>query len=493
MNDLISNVAGDGLIERDRTVAGLSRSEAGLGRWCEAAQTAVFRLFVCGLAWVPFWFGSNTSTAWGVNAVIFPGLLAVYEATLLVGGMRHPVALRAIALPAGGFAVVVAFIVLQNATWTPGVLHHPIWSMAADTLAPAPEGSISVNRDLTAQALLRLVTAASVFWLALQFGRDARRAYRLLAAIAVIVTLYAAYGSIARAVAPGQILWFKDPAVGAFVSSTFYNPDHFACYAAIGLIVAFGLLLRVYREAPRGAASLRVRAADFLDTTGKSGAACLSGVVVIAAALMLTGSRGGIVTGLIGCAVYAFLAFGRRGRSRGEQVAVVGLFGLLVAAVFIVFGDAFFGKIRLLGFGDVARLSIYALTAGSIASAPWLGHGYGTFADVFPMFRDRSIDIGGQWTAAHDTYLEIFQGLGLVFGALLIAVVAALVLRCLTGALMRRADAAVPAIAFSVSCLVALDALVDFALQIQAVTLTFMAILGAGVAQSASSRVVLQD
>ena len=46
----------------------------------------------------------------------------------------------------------------------------------------------------------------------------------------------------------------------------------------------------------------------------------------------------------------------------------------------------------------------------------------------------------------------------------------------------------VPRIAASVAFLVGFNALVDFSLQIQAVALTFMALLGAGVAQSESSR-----
>ena len=51
----------------------------------------------------------------------------------------------------------------------------------------------------------------------------------------------------------------------------------------------------------------------------------------------------------------------------------------------------------------------------------------------------------------------------------------------------------VPRVATSVAILVGVQALVDFSLQIQAVTLTFMALLGAGVAQSESSRLALND
>ena len=35
---------------------------------------ALLWVFVAGLAWCPFWFGSNVLLAWGVNAVLFPGL-----------------------------------------------------------------------------------------------------------------------------------------------------------------------------------------------------------------------------------------------------------------------------------------------------------------------------------------------------------------------------------------------------------------------------------
>jgi hypothetical protein len=62
--------------------------------------------------------------------------------------------------------------------------------------------------------------------------------------------------------------------------------------------------------------------------------------------------------------------------------------------------------------------------------------------------------------------------------------VVTLVWDCLKGARTRQRDATIPAIAASVSFLVGVNAFVDFSLQIQAVTLTYMAILGAGVAQA---------
>jgi len=68
-----------------------------------------------------------------------------------------------------------------------------------------------------------------------------------------------------------------------------------------------------------------------------------------------------------------------------------------------------------------------------------------------------------------------------------------LVIRCAKGALQRRQDSIVPQVAASVACLVGVHALVDFSLQMQAVALSFMALLGTGVAQAESSRVSLKD
>jgi hypothetical protein len=97
------------------------------------------------------------------------------------------------------------------------------------------------------------------------------------------------------------------------------------------------------------------------------------------------------------------------------------------------------------------------------------------------------------WQMAHDTYLEVFQGLGLLFGSMLVASVVLLALRCIKGATTRQQNEVIPCVAASVAFLLGVHALVDFSLQIQAVAITFMALLGAGVAQSESSRVTLED
>jgi O-antigen ligase len=462
-------------------------------------EHALLWAFIAGLAWCPFWFGSNAPLAWGVNAVLFPGLVIIYELSLMIRGERHPVGIKQLKVPAAFFAGVVIWILIQNATWTPAWLHHPIWQMSADALERPIDGSISVNRDLTTLALLRLITAASVLWIAIQLCRDAARANILLWSIAAITCAYAAYGLFAFAVTPGRVLWFENRHLQrVFLTSTFINPNSFVAYAGIGFIAICGLILRLYRhEFAAAGGSIRFRVATFIEVTGQKGAALIGGAAVILVALLMSGSRGGIASTVLGLSVLGALALKLRKRQFAEQrqaiIAFIAFGALLLAAAFIAFGDVAIGKITQQGFRDESRLAVYTIAMRSIIGAPLLGYGYGTFADVFPMFRDHSVGTSGRWEMAHNTYLEVFQGLGLVFGSMLVASVVLLVLRCVKGAMRRQANETMPSVAASVAFLLGIHVLVDFSLQMQAIAITFMAVLGAGVAQSESSRLALED
>jgi O-antigen ligase len=457
-------------------------------------ERALFWIFVGGLAWCPFWFGSNDLIAWGINAVIFPFLVLAYELSLVLRRRPHPVGLKAVKYAAGLYCAVVIWILVQNAGWTPEAWHHPAWKMAAEALEQPVGGSISVNRDLTALALMRLMTAASVFWLSLQLCRDQARAQTLIRSLAAIAAAYAAYGIIAAAIAPDYVLWLETTGATDSVRSTFANRNNYATYDGIGAVIIAGLLLQLYGDTAAAAAgNTRLQISTFIETTGRQGAVLLGAGSLVLLALILTGSRGGIIATLVGLAALATLTVARRkGTERGVQRTAIVLILLLIVVAFAAFGNVLAGRLEFSGLSDESRISVYIIALRSIFSAPILGYGYGTFADVFPMFRDRSIGVLGQWTMAHNTYLEVFQGLGVVFGTMLLGVGMSLVVRCLKGAVKRR-NALLPIIAASVGFLVAVHALVDFSLQIQAVTLTVMAVLGAGIAQAESSRLALAD
>ena len=452
-----------------------------------AVDTAIFWLFLVGLAWVPLWYGGNVPLAWGTNAMLFPGLAILYEASIALPGRRHAVGLRVVALPAALFGAVILWIGFQTATWAPAAFANPIWGMAADALGQPLAASISVNRDLTELALVRLVTAASVFWLALQLCRDGARANRLIAGLAVIAAGYAAYGIIAART--GQLGWQEIPTLDGRVTSTFVNENSYATYAGMGLIAASGLLIRCYQRGATEGGSWRLRLAAFIEISGREAAWSIGAAFVGIAALLLTGSRGGVLATGAGLGVVGVLALRRSRQHRRRPVGAIVLILGLVSATLVLFGNIVAHSLGTSGLADSNRVAVLVLTARSILDAPLLGFGYGTFSDVFPLYRDQSISLQGAWLQAHDSYIEQLQGLGLAFGGMLIAALALLALRCWRGAIQRQENAAIPQVAAGAACLVGLHAAADFSIQIQAVTLTFMAILGAGVAQAMSSRV----
>jgi O-antigen ligase len=456
-------------------------------------EEVFFVFFVGGLAWVPFWLGSDRLIPWGINAVVFAGLAAFYELSLIIRRVPHPVPIRCIRLSAILFVIATIWILIQNATWTPEGWHHPIWQLAAETLGRQIPGSISVDRDLTALALIRLMTAASVFWMALQLGRDAARALMMLWCVVGIGAIYAAVGLYAFAFLPHSALFEESVRFGHAVSSTFVNRNSYATYAGIGLITVVALIQRLYRrELHRSGDLLRLKFATLIETTGRQAAPALAMAFIILVALLLTGSRGGIILTAIGIFALGVVNMSRAIRiARNEAlpaVFVTVFLTVLVSAVFIGFGDIFVERIVAPGMFEEGegKLQSFMLALRSIESAPLLGYGYGTFAAVFPMFHDDSMSLWVYWDRAENTYLEVLQGLGLLFGAMLIGSVLALVFACVKGAKTRQRAVTIPTVAVGVSVLVGVHALVDFSLQVQAVTLTYMAILGVGVAQAES-------
>lgn len=459
----------------------------------ERIEALVFAGLLLGLAWAPFWLGGNRVTAWGLNGVFFPALLLLYELNLLRAGRPHPVALARVGVPAALFGFVLSWIAVQLAPMS-SMLAHPVWGMAGEALGESVVGAISVNRGATMLALVRLLTAASIFWLTLQLCRHPVRALLLLRAIGLIVAAYSAYGLVLTAFFAGAIPFFDAPDGGALVRATFVNRNSFATYAGLGLVVTVALTLRLFRhEVPEAAVLMRYCLTRFVEATGRQGWMLLSAGFVTLVALLGTASRGGILATALGLFALFLLSFARQRRGATERVEALVFLLVAIVASFMFFGDLFVGRMAVAGLEDTGRMSVYMITLRSILDTPLLGFGYGTFADVFPMYRDQSISVSGGWDKAHDSYLEIWQGLGLLFGSALILAVGWLVVKCLSGALTRRQNATPAIVATAVSLLVGAHALVDFSLQIEAVALTYMAVLGAGMAQSTSSRAALSD
>ena len=459
------------------------------GEWVE---NALLVALVAGLAWAPFWLGGDRPFAWGVNAVLFPSLAILYEASLIVFGRHHPFKARQIVVPIGLFLLVVVWSLVQIAPLSS--FAHPIWAMASDALNSTLAPAISVNPTLTVLALVRLVTDAAVLWLALQLGRNSGRALLLLKAIAGIGAAYAVYGILLTAFFDSAIPFFDAPGGAGYIRSTFVNRNSFATYAGMSLIVAVALILRVYRQSVPDADGLAsFRLTKLLEATGRRAAWLIGAAVALLVGLLGTVSRGGIIATGLGFFALVVLSFSRQRSRKGEQIEAIAFVSSAIVVVFLFFGDRIVGRIATVGLDDASRMSVYTIVVRAIVDAPVLGFGYGAFADVFPMYRDQSISPFGVWDLAHNTYLEVFVGLGVVFGSALIGALGLIWGKCLFGAARRWRNATAPIVASAVGLTVGVHALTDFSLQMEGVSVTFMALLGAGLAQSESSRHATSD
>ena len=122
-----------------------------------------------------------------------------------------------------------------------------------------------------------------------------------------------------------------------------------------------------------------------------------------------------------------------------------------------------------------------------ILARPLLGQGAGTFADAYPMFQGP-----GQhnlvWLRAHSTYLQAAAELGLPVFAVTLATIL-FVLAVIAKAVLRRVEPTPAALAaLAAGAGLAVQSAIDFSVQIQAVAVTAVALLGAGLGEAVARR-----
>lgn len=446
-------------------------------------MTRLLTAFAVALAAAPLPLGSNRPVAWSALALIF-GLLtlawtrhqALREATLVWR--------RAFWGPLALLVFTIGWVLFQMTVSLPAEWANPLWRLCGEALRQPTRSTISIAPDVSLAALMRLMTYVAVLWLALQLGRDERRAWRLLRWIGWASCAYAVYGLVNYLAGNGYILWLERWAYADDVTSSFVNRNSYATFAALGLLVAMALCMRSFRRAWHRSDRSLPRLNRWIESFVGEPLAYLLAVTVIGMAWLQSHSRMGFVAGALGVLAFVTLLLATRTiRSRvGTAVAGVGLTALLVQ----VSASATLERISATTVLD--RAPLFALVLDAIRAAPWTGYGYGSFPMVLPMFRDLSLPSGSIYTQAHNSYLELALELGIVPAACLVAAILWAALLCLIAGFRRRSARAVPLLAVAATIVVGVHAVLDFSLQIPAVACLYAALLGLGLAQSWSDR-----
>jgi O-antigen ligase len=430
----------------------------------------------------PLPLGSNRPLAWNILALVLSASVAGWGMSA-PRAASSPVRVHAsLALPAAIMAAIVGWMLaglIPDVFWA-----DPAWRQAEAVLGTQSYGSGSLDPDATVAALVRLASYLSVFWLALQYGWQRRRAIELVACLGLSGTIYALYGLVAHSehfhLLPDLM---KTPAT-AWLSGPFVNRNHFATYLALACLANVAVAIITFRERWRRIGYITVVPARAMSSLCTLSAAFWISAAVCAMALFATGSRMGMValaSGFIVC-LLALAANGVLGPHRRMAV--------LLGALVLLAGLA----VRLASIGNTVaatefdRSRIFAMSLAAIGERPFVGHGYGTFASAVLRYRDGVFAPTYDVTAAHNVFLEMAVELGVPAAVAWVLAIGLLARCCLMAVLRCRRAQILPAAALASCATVAVHSLADFSVQIPAVAIAFSMLLAVGVAQSFSGR-----
>jgi O-antigen ligase len=409
-------------------------------------------------------------------------LLIAWSVSLLRGNYKTAVGIRSIKVPATLFGITVVWIFFQSSGFTPEILHNPVWKGASYALGRDTGGFISVNPTATRTALMKLLAYGGIFWLSLQYSRNAENARKGLLAVSYAGLCYAVYGLVVHIGGYNTILWYEKWASFGSLTSTFVNRNHYATFAGLTLITSLAMLFNTVSGKPGQTRSHRTRIKSFVSKSIEKGWLLALSVVLILSALFLTSSRGGFAGVFAGLFALLALSIKGGGNKRWETALVASLFIFSFFSFFTLSGENTSSRIQQTVFEKEERVQIYRITLEGIADKPILGHGYGAYEEALPKYRNEKIN--HHYMKAHNTYLENLFELGIPVGTVFITLFAVLAVRCLGGALNRKRDAQFPAAGLAVTALVAVHSLVESSMQIPANAALYSFIMGAATAQS---------
>jgi O-antigen ligase len=310
------------------------------------------------------------------------------------------------------FLVPLLQLVPVPGSWWAEMPGHEPYQQALVVAGEASAGAAraaSIHPRATEYAWLAMLPCLAAFVLALV---QRRSRLRRLAMVFVAVALgEAILGIMQLGAGAGSPLYFGNPFGAGTATGTYVSKNHFSALMAMALpmAIAFWALAIMPRTDASGA---RVRSHPrHADRKLAIHIASSVLVLLLLVALFFSGSRGGVGTGLLACALATLALVWRSGSATARLAfATVGL-GAFVFAAYIGLTPVLekFAPERV-SFSFANRFEIAATAVrGGLDFMP-LGSGLGTFADVFRRYQADGLT--GFIDHAHNDYAEAFLELG---------------------------------------------------------------------------------
>jgi O-antigen ligase len=362
---------------------------------------------------------------------------------------------------------------------------HPLWQESSKLLGTTLPRAVTVAHGQPWLALgpsiSMLLALACSFLVSLE--RD--RARQLVKVVAWSGAAYAAFGIASYIADPTKIFWRDKQAYTTVLTATFINRNTAAVYfGACALIWQLILFERIEKLLPPANESASGLWRLILFVRPRKMLVAVSMFLLCLAAMLLTGSRAGVIVSLGAMIASPALFFRRRWSRKGGAMIVVAA-GIGFALVLLeTIGSGVNSRFNLDRLADGGRLEAYRSTLRIIADYPWLGTGLGTFPWVFPSYRTASISMWGIWDRGHSTPLELASEMGVPIASLVAAGWIVMLAVLLQGIRNRRRDLILPLAGCLVALLALLHSSIDFSLQIPGFSIMVAAIVGCGLAQS---------
>lgn len=331
--------------------------------------------------------------------VVRAGLFVLFAFCVFAFGAVEVWAESVLEIGAAALLLCWAFVVYRQADakieWNP--LNWPLLALVGLGLLQLIFRA-TTYAYFTRTELLRLGAYIIVFFLTAQAFRtraELTRTAWFLISLGFVVSLF---GIIQHFTSEGRIYWYRQLPLGGDLFGPYVNRNHFAGF--VELTAPMGLSLMVFRGLRRDVFPL----ATLL-------------TILPVSALVLSGSRGGIVSFAFEVGVLALLVRTRRSRE-GPRMASVGIVALAALALIVWIGAGrAIERFSTLSSSDTPlerRFTMVRAASGIVRDHPILGSGLGTLVVVYPRYE--TVYDGKIVEHVHDDYMELLADSGLVGG-----------------------------------------------------------------------------
>lgn len=378
-------------------------------------------VWICGaiLVFAPLAYGAVH--AWAYFSL---GLITAVTSLIMLGWLLYKICVRPQELllipypPLWWLAVgLVVLTIIQVYPWPQGLvtrLSPKAWEIRAlgNGYGLADFIPLSLNPYATWLEGLKLWPAVTLFYL-LIYAIDNRRKLQGLVGLILAIGLFDVfYGFFYHR---SHVIWGWQNYHTTRFSGTFINPNHLATFLIMVILQGFGLFLGLSETVPRlgnnSSGWERIRGwsrSEHMEPQLRR-VLLLMLLLLLAVGLIFTGSRGGMISLLVGFALMALLAWSKKWR-RGHIVIMVAFIG--AALLYSLFLGSEPALDNFKDFDHHIRYQAFNGALGLFKQFPIFGSGIGTFGDVFFQYQPASLK-DWYFLQTHSDWLQLLAETGL--------------------------------------------------------------------------------